>query len=100
MQSIVDAFKLRLQDATIISGDPSADCIVHMECAHGYIDLRQRDGRVVCLLETGASLEIADDGSSMCLNSNVRSIEPFRKCNGFQEAVDALLACKNWYRAE
>jgi len=98
MQNAANAFMRSLKSATITDGNPCYDKAVYMECAHGYIDLRwcKITGRVSCLLEAGASMEIEGDGLSMCLNATERSTGTFQRCSGFQEAVDSLLACKGW----
>jgi hypothetical protein len=96
MQNTVNAFKHRLgDDAKILSGNPSTDRLVRMQCAHGYIDVSAGTS-VVCLLESGASVEIADDGQRMCLESTARCSGTFQVCDGYQGAVDALLACAGW----
>jgi hypothetical protein len=91
----VNAIINRLYDATILSGDPSVDRLVRMQCANGYIDV-SAGSSVVCLLESGASVEIADDGRSMCLESTARCSGTFQVCDGYQGAVHALLACAGW----
>ena len=95
MQNTINAIKNRLPDAKIVSGDPSGD--IDMECSKGYIDLSiTTTGGVHCLLESGAALYISEDGTSMCLNETLRQTGYFRPCNGFQHAVDQLLACSKW----
>jgi hypothetical protein len=97
MQNTVNAFQHKLgEDVKLLSGDPCTDSVVHMECARGYIDVRRCGSTVVCLLQAGASVEITDDGRRMCLNPTERSSGTFQACNGFEEAVDALLACAGW----
>jgi len=95
MQNTVNAIMNRLYDATILSGNPCTDRLVRMQCAHGYIDV-SAGSSVVCLLESGASVEIADDGQRMCLESTARCSGAFQVCDGYQGAVDALLACAGW----
>ena len=101
MQNTVNAIKNRLPDARIVRGDPSVDLDVDMECSKGYIDLRMcsTTKRVSCLLESGATLSISQDGKTMCLNETLRETGHFGPCNGFQEAVDSVLACSKWYES-
>jgi hypothetical protein len=96
MQNAVNAFKHRLgKDVRIVCGDPK-DSAVCMDYTRGYIDLCIVQDRVWCLLNTGATMEITIDGSSLCLNPTAGSNGTFESCSGFQEAIDTLLTCAGW----